>query len=93
MVKLVMAWMIPSMSYALNLHQTFRMNAKHIYRERLSLMDVSVDAIMDRHLDDPVFHDMLKKRDSFVTHKDVINAATRSVLFGHESMCMMPLAS
>ncbi|GLJ37552.1 hypothetical protein SUGI_0763180 [Cryptomeria japonica] len=47
------------------------------YRERLLLMDVSVDAIVDRHLDDPVFHDMLKKRDSFVTRKDVINAATR----------------
>ncbi|GLJ30567.1 hypothetical protein SUGI_0605210 [Cryptomeria japonica] len=37
------------------------------YRERLLLMDVSVDAIVDRHLDDPIFHDMLKKRDSFVT--------------------------
>ncbi|GLJ06534.1 hypothetical protein SUGI_0041360 [Cryptomeria japonica] len=47
------------------------------YIERLLLMDVSVDAIMDRHLDDPVFHDMLKKRDSFVTRKDVINAVTR----------------
>ncbi|GLJ34233.1 hypothetical protein SUGI_0687840 [Cryptomeria japonica] len=47
------------------------------YIERLLLMDVSVDAIVDRHLDDPVFHDMLKKRDSFVTHKDVLNAATR----------------
>ncbi|GLJ14401.1 hypothetical protein SUGI_0232640 [Cryptomeria japonica] len=46
------------------------------YIERL-LMDVSVDAIMDRHLDDPVFHDMLKKRDSFVTRKDIINAAMR----------------
>ncbi|GLJ35468.1 hypothetical protein SUGI_0713290 [Cryptomeria japonica] len=47
------------------------------YIERLLLMDVSVDAIMDKHLDDPVFHDMLKKRDSFVTRKDVINAAMR----------------
>ncbi|GLJ38203.1 hypothetical protein SUGI_0777690 [Cryptomeria japonica] len=47
------------------------------YIERLLLMDVRVDAIMDRHLDDPVFHDMLKKRDSFVTCKDVINVATR----------------
>ncbi|GLJ12202.1 hypothetical protein SUGI_0186520 [Cryptomeria japonica] len=47
------------------------------YIERLLLMDVSVDAIMDKHLDDPVFHDMLKKRDSFMTHKDVINAVTR----------------
>ncbi|GLJ16398.1 hypothetical protein SUGI_0278200 [Cryptomeria japonica] len=47
------------------------------YIERLLLMDVSIDAIVDRHLDDPVFHDMLKKRDSFVTRKDVINAATR----------------
>ncbi|GLJ21867.1 hypothetical protein SUGI_0408940 [Cryptomeria japonica] len=47
------------------------------YIERLLLMDVSVDAIMDRHLDDPVFHDMLKKRDSFMTRKDVINVATR----------------
>ncbi|GLJ47876.1 hypothetical protein SUGI_1011030 [Cryptomeria japonica] len=47
------------------------------YIERLLLMDVSVDAIVDRHLDDPIFHDMLKKRDSFVTRKDVINAATR----------------
>ncbi|GLJ30063.1 hypothetical protein SUGI_0594520 [Cryptomeria japonica] len=47
------------------------------YRERLLLMDVSVDAIMDIHLDDPIFHDMLKKRDSFVTHKDVMNATTR----------------
>ncbi|GLJ41777.1 hypothetical protein SUGI_0864670 [Cryptomeria japonica] len=47
------------------------------YRERLLLMDVSIDAIMDRHLDDLVFHDMLKKRDSFVTRKDVLNVATR----------------
>ncbi|GLJ13195.1 hypothetical protein SUGI_0207240 [Cryptomeria japonica] len=47
------------------------------YIERLLLMDVSINAIMNRHLDDPVFRDMLKKRDSFVTHKDVINAATR----------------
>ncbi|GLJ45188.1 hypothetical protein SUGI_0951160 [Cryptomeria japonica] len=47
------------------------------YIERLLLMDVSVDAIMDRHLDDVIFHDMLKKRDSFVTRKDVINVATR----------------
>ncbi|GLJ40146.1 hypothetical protein SUGI_0822790 [Cryptomeria japonica] len=47
------------------------------YIERLLLMDVSIDAIVDRHLDDPVFHDMLKKRDSFVTRKDVINVATR----------------
>ncbi|GLJ49403.1 hypothetical protein SUGI_1045700 [Cryptomeria japonica] len=47
------------------------------YIESLLLMDVSVDAIVDRHLDDPIFHDMLKKRDSFVTCKDVINAATR----------------
>ncbi|GLJ11739.1 hypothetical protein SUGI_0175900 [Cryptomeria japonica] len=47
------------------------------YIERLLLMDVSVDAIVDIHLDDPVFHDMLKKRDSFVTRKDVINATTR----------------
>ncbi|GLJ23618.1 hypothetical protein SUGI_0447270 [Cryptomeria japonica] len=39
--------------------------------ERLLLMDVSVDAIVDRHLDDPIFHDMLKKRDSFITRKDV----------------------
>ncbi|GLJ37925.1 hypothetical protein SUGI_0771680 [Cryptomeria japonica] len=47
------------------------------YIERLLLMDVSVDAIVDRHLDDPIFHDMLKKRDSFMTRKDVINAAMR----------------
>ncbi|GLJ32963.1 hypothetical protein SUGI_0663800 [Cryptomeria japonica] len=47
------------------------------YIERMLLMDVSVDAIMDIHLDDPIFHDMLKKRDSFVTRKDVINAVTR----------------
>ncbi|GLJ35099.1 hypothetical protein SUGI_0706380 [Cryptomeria japonica] len=47
------------------------------YIERLLLMDVSVDAIMDRHLDDPHFHDMLKKRDSFMTRKDVINVVTR----------------
>ncbi|GLJ21078.1 hypothetical protein SUGI_0385160 [Cryptomeria japonica] len=47
------------------------------YIERLLLMDVSVDAIMDRHLDDPVFHDLLKKKDSFATCKDVINVATR----------------
>ncbi|GLJ16257.1 hypothetical protein SUGI_0273460 [Cryptomeria japonica] len=44
-------------------------------------MDVSVDAIMDRHLDDPIFHDMLKKRDSFVTRKDVTNAAMRYQLY------------
>ncbi|GLJ14866.1 hypothetical protein SUGI_0241860 [Cryptomeria japonica] len=47
------------------------------YIERLLLMDVNIDAIVDQHLDDLVFHDMLKKRDSFVTRKDVINAATR----------------
>ncbi|GLJ08389.1 hypothetical protein SUGI_0087860 [Cryptomeria japonica] len=47
------------------------------YIERFLLMDVSIDAIMDTHLDDPIFHDMLKKRDSFVTHKDVMNAVTR----------------
>ncbi|GLJ49469.1 hypothetical protein SUGI_1048140 [Cryptomeria japonica] len=47
------------------------------YIERLLLMDVSVDDIMDRHLDDPIFHDMLKKRDSFITRKDVINVTTR----------------
>ncbi|GLJ44785.1 hypothetical protein SUGI_0942070 [Cryptomeria japonica] len=47
------------------------------YIERLLLMAVSVDAIVDRHLDDLVFHDMLKKRDSFMTCKDVINVATR----------------
>ncbi|GLJ33093.1 hypothetical protein SUGI_0665990 [Cryptomeria japonica] len=40
-------------------------------------MDASVDAIMDKHLDDPIFLDMLKKRDSFITCKDVINAVTR----------------
>ncbi|GLJ19759.1 hypothetical protein SUGI_0357930 [Cryptomeria japonica] len=44
------------------------------YRERLLLMDVSIDAIKDKHLDDPIFRDMLKKRDPFVTRKDVINA-------------------
>ncbi|GLJ13241.1 hypothetical protein SUGI_0208570 [Cryptomeria japonica] len=45
------------------------------YIERLLRMDASVDAIMDKHLDDPIFHDMLKKKDSFVTRKDVINVA------------------
>ncbi|GLJ54327.1 hypothetical protein SUGI_1165720 [Cryptomeria japonica] len=49
------------------------------YIERSLLMDVSVDAIMDRHLDDPVFHDMLKKRDSFMARKDVINAQPQGV--------------
>ncbi|GLJ11123.1 hypothetical protein SUGI_0143770 [Cryptomeria japonica] len=58
--------------FALNLS-----NECKAYIERLLLMDVSIDAIVDRHLDDPVFHDMLKKRDSFVTCKDVINATTR----------------
>ncbi|GLJ11415.1 hypothetical protein SUGI_0166740 [Cryptomeria japonica] len=47
------------------------------YIERLLLMDVRVDAIVDRHLDDLNFHDMLKKRDSFVIRKDVINMVTR----------------
>ncbi|GLJ20569.1 hypothetical protein SUGI_0374300 [Cryptomeria japonica] len=47
------------------------------YIEMLLLMGVSVDAIMDRHLDDPIFCGMLKKSDSFITCKDVINAATR----------------
>ncbi|GLJ13920.1 hypothetical protein SUGI_0222410 [Cryptomeria japonica] len=47
------------------------------YIERLLLMDVSGDAIVDKHLDDLIFHEMLKKRDSFVTRKDVINAAMR----------------
>ncbi|GLJ16526.1 hypothetical protein SUGI_0282350 [Cryptomeria japonica] len=47
------------------------------YIERLLLMDVSIDAIVDIHLDDPIFHDMLKKRDSFITRKDVLNVTTR----------------
>ncbi|GLJ51436.1 hypothetical protein SUGI_1093100 [Cryptomeria japonica] len=47
------------------------------YIKRLLLMDVSIDAIVDRHLDDPIFHDMLKKRDSSVTRTDVINVVTR----------------
>ncbi|GLJ44800.1 hypothetical protein SUGI_0942270 [Cryptomeria japonica] len=47
------------------------------YIERLLLMDVSFDAIVDQHLDDPIFHDMLKKKDSFVIRKDVINVVTR----------------
>ncbi|GLJ36797.1 hypothetical protein SUGI_0742220 [Cryptomeria japonica] len=47
------------------------------YIERFLLMDVSVDSIMDRHLDDLIFHDILKKRDSFITCKDVINATMR----------------
>ncbi|GLJ51668.1 hypothetical protein SUGI_1097970 [Cryptomeria japonica] len=47
------------------------------YIERLLLVDAIIDAIMDRHLDDPIFRDMLKKRDSFVTCKDVMNAMTR----------------
>ncbi|GLJ53274.1 hypothetical protein SUGI_1135340 [Cryptomeria japonica] len=45
------------------------------YIERLLLMDVSIDAIMERHLDNPIFHDMLKKRDSFVTHRNFIKVA------------------
>ncbi|GLJ06435.1 hypothetical protein SUGI_0039120 [Cryptomeria japonica] len=62
------------------LHSQFASNLSDeckAYIERLLLMDVSVDAIMDKHLDDPIFHDMLNKRDSFVTHKDVMNAVTR----------------
>ncbi|GLJ31922.1 hypothetical protein SUGI_0642520 [Cryptomeria japonica] len=62
------------------LHSQFAPNLSDeckAYIERLLLMDVSVDAIMDRHLDDHVFHDMLKKRDSFVTCKDVINVVAR----------------
>ncbi|GLJ27003.1 hypothetical protein SUGI_0529120 [Cryptomeria japonica] len=62
------------------LHSQFAPNLSDeckAYIERLLLMDVSVDAIMDRHLDDPIFHDMLKKRDSFVTCKDVMNVAMR----------------
>ncbi|GLJ53155.1 hypothetical protein SUGI_1132770 [Cryptomeria japonica] len=47
------------------------------YIERLLLMDVSVDAIVDIHLDDPIFYDILKKRASFVTCKDVMNAVMR----------------
>ncbi|GLJ19345.1 hypothetical protein SUGI_0348530 [Cryptomeria japonica] len=47
------------------------------YIERLLLMDVSIDAIVDRHIDDAIVYDMLKKKDSFVTRKDVINATTR----------------
>ncbi|GLJ25111.1 hypothetical protein SUGI_0480240 [Cryptomeria japonica] len=47
------------------------------YIERLLLMVVSIDAIMEKHLDDPIFHDMLKKIDSFVTHKDFINTVMR----------------
>ncbi|GLJ47083.1 hypothetical protein SUGI_0994090 [Cryptomeria japonica] len=47
------------------------------YIERLLLMDVRVDAIVDRHLDELIFHDMLKKRDSFVTRKDVMNVVMR----------------
>ncbi|GLJ07604.1 hypothetical protein SUGI_0070650 [Cryptomeria japonica] len=47
------------------------------YIESLLAMDVSVDAIIDRHLDDPVFCSMLRKRDSFLTQKDVLNASAR----------------
>ncbi|GLJ11109.1 hypothetical protein SUGI_0143210 [Cryptomeria japonica] len=62
------------------LHSQFAPNLSDeckAYIERLLLMDVSIDAIVDRHLDDPVFHDMLKKRDSFMTHNDFINVAMR----------------
>ncbi|GLJ37253.1 hypothetical protein SUGI_0755590 [Cryptomeria japonica] len=62
------------------LHSQFAPNLSNEYKayvERLLLMDMSVDAILDKHLDDPIFHDMLKKRDSFITRMDVMNVATR----------------
>ncbi|GLJ30233.1 hypothetical protein SUGI_0598080 [Cryptomeria japonica] len=66
------------------------------YIESMLLMDVSIDAIMDRHLDDPIFHDMLKKRDSFVTRKDVMNAVKRyqlySCLIFNEQQSGVPIA-
>ncbi|GLJ11866.1 hypothetical protein SUGI_0178840 [Cryptomeria japonica] len=67
------------------------------YIERLLLMDVSVDAIMDIHLDDPIFHDMLKKRDSFITRKPFIMGIQTSwmldmmVRFSHDSIISMDL--
>ncbi|GLJ11906.1 hypothetical protein SUGI_0179820 [Cryptomeria japonica] len=64
------------------------------YIERLLLMDVSIDAIVDRHLDDPVFHDMLKKRDSFVTRKDIINApqgADKPFIMGIQTAWMLDM--
>ncbi|GLJ48848.1 hypothetical protein SUGI_1030230 [Cryptomeria japonica] len=62
------------------LHSQFAPNLSDkckAYIESLLLMDVSVDAIMDRHLDDLVFCSMLRKRDPFLTRKDVINVAAR----------------
>ncbi|GLJ20557.1 hypothetical protein SUGI_0374000 [Cryptomeria japonica] len=47
------------------------------YVESLLLMDVIVDAIMDRHLSDHHFCTLLRRRDEFLTHKDVLNAWRR----------------
>ncbi|GLJ40650.1 hypothetical protein SUGI_0839300 [Cryptomeria japonica] len=47
------------------------------YIESLLVMDVGIDAIKDKHLDDPIFFSMLRKRDSFLTRKDVMNVTTR----------------
>ncbi|GLJ31702.1 hypothetical protein SUGI_0637300 [Cryptomeria japonica] len=62
------------------LHSQFAPNLSDkckAYIESLLVMDVSVDAIMDKHLDDPIFCSMLKKRDSFLTRKDVMNMTAR----------------
>ncbi|GLJ30562.1 hypothetical protein SUGI_0605120 [Cryptomeria japonica] len=45
-----------------------------IYVESLLLMDVSVDAIMDRHLFYHHLCSLLRRRDEFLTRKDVLNA-------------------
>lgn len=57
-------------------HSMFSANlsAEHkSYIESLLLMDVSVNAIMDRHINDPVLCGMMLKRDQFLTRKDVMN--------------------
>lgn len=43
------------------------------YIESLLLMDISVNAIIDRHINDPVLCGMMSKRDQFLTRKDVMN--------------------
>lgn len=51
------------------LFQTLQMNANLI--SRLLVMDVSVDSIMNNHLYDPILTTILRKRDRFLTYKDV----------------------
>ncbi|GLJ07257.1 hypothetical protein SUGI_0062970 [Cryptomeria japonica] len=65
------------------------------YVESLLLMDVSVDAIMDRHLADHHFCTLLRRRDEFLACKDILYAwrrvkSTYSQKHGNDSNSIMP---